>query len=120
MTLTTNQNAGTIRAICGVLFKNPLAVNLTPQGWPAEFGQPSDAIVPLSSQLNNVSPSPGSPFLGFVHSGGAEALGFAGPSALPTPSDLSQFPSGVSQIPNQVIGLLNTPVTNPVFNLVNP
>jgi uncharacterized membrane protein len=119
-TLTTNQIAGTIRGICGVLFKNPLAVNLTPLGWPMEFGQPSDAIVPLSSQLNNLSTCTGCQSFGFVHSGGAEILGFSGPSVLPTPSDLSQFPSLVNQIPNQVIGLLNTPVTDPVFNLVNP
>jgi pimeloyl-ACP methyl ester carboxylesterase len=119
-TLTTNQIAGTIRGICGVLFKNPLAVNLTPLGWPMEFGQPSDAIVPLSSQVNNLSICPACQSFGFVHSGGAEILGFSGPSVLPTPSDLSKFPSLVNQIPNQVIGLLNTPVTDPVFNLVNP
>ena len=119
-TLTNNQVAGTIRAVCGVLLKNQLAINLTPQGWPTEFAQASDAIVPLSSQLNNLSSSAGFQFFGFVHSGGAETLGFAGPGVLPTFSDLGQYPSQVQQVPNQVIDLLNTPVGNSAFNSLNP
>lgn len=46
---------------------------------------------------------------GYVHSPGTEKLGFAGPSVLDQ-----------GNIPNQVIKLLNTPVTQPAFAPINP
>ena len=84
---------------------DPLAQSLTAAGWPQIFNnQPNDAIVPETSQLNNLIPSPGSQFFGYVHSQGTTKLGFSGPSVL----------DGVA-VPNQVIKLLNTPWTQSVY-----
>jgi hypothetical protein len=104
----------------GSAASNELAINLTPQEWPSELGPLSDAIVPLSSQLNGPSSSAGFEFFGFVHSGGAETLCFGGPAVLPTLTDLGQSPSQVQQVPNQVIVLLNTWIRSTAFNWVNP
>jgi hypothetical protein len=90
-------------------------VNLTPTGWTTVFGEANDAIVGLSSQLNNLSADPGQLFTndgsgrGFVHSPGTERLGFLGPSVLDP-----------SAVPNQVINLLNTPISSQLFHLLNP
>jgi len=119
--LNTDLNAGAIRAVCGDVFKNPLAVNLTSQAWPTVFGQSSDGIVPLTSQLNNLSACSGCQLSGFVHSGGTESLGFFGPSILPSATDQNNFSQSVlQQIVNQVINLLNTPVTQTPFKPLNP
>ncbi|MCU1240036.1 MAG: hypothetical protein JWO71_762 [Candidatus Acidoferrum typicum] len=90
---------------------DPLAQRLTSTGWQQLFNnQPNDAIVSESSELNNLIPSPGSQFLGNVHSPGTESLGFSAPSVM-----------DAGNVPNQVIFLLNTPVTSTVyFNQLNP
>jgi hypothetical protein len=61
---------------------SPLAQDLTAAGWPSVFGtsNPSDGIVPLTSQLNGTST--GNPTTGVIHSSGLEGLDFAGPSEL--------------------------------------
>lgn len=89
-------NASHLHAICGTnpFAKNPLALALTPQGWPGIFGQPSDSVVPLASELNGGS---GTPFDGVIHSAGMERLNFNGPTEL----------DGNSNIPSRVIDLLN-------------
>ena len=70
---------------------------LTAQSWPTVFGQDSDAIVPLTSQLNN---STGLSFPGLIHSAGVKSLSFAGPSELD--------PDEMTHIPSTVIVLLNS------------
>lgn len=98
---------------------DPLAQSLTQQGWPAIFGENNDAIVGISSQLNTANPGPtvGFQFAGYVHSQGTEKLSFTGPSVL-DPNIVA--PQTIS-IPNQVINLLNTPVTSTgTFQLLNP
>jgi len=85
----------------------PLAQALTPAGWPLIFGQSSDAIVPLRSQLNLTAGTPitATPISSVVHSKGTESLGFGPPDEL----------DDVTGIPTAVIGLLNTPVTSSTF-----
>jgi hypothetical protein len=74
---------------------------MTSAGWPTVFaGQNSDAIVPLSSQLNGLG---GVQVSGIIHTASFEKLGFLGPAEL----DPDSF--GVSA---QVINVLNTPLTN--------
>jgi hypothetical protein len=73
---------------------DPLAKNLTSANWPAVFGQDSDAVVPLTSQLNS---STGVKITGVIHSGGMKSLDFNGPTELEKDST----------IPSQVISLLN-------------
>jgi uncharacterized membrane protein/pimeloyl-ACP methyl ester carboxylesterase len=115
--LTGSVLANTLRNIC-LPFSDPLAVNLTTSGWPNVFsGQPSDGIVPLNSQLNRVNGNPtttvppGSLFTspGYIHTRALTYLGFSGPTVL-----------DAGAVPAQVVNLLNTPVTDPVFNLLNP
>jgi len=105
-----------LHTACGTFGSSQLAANLTPTGWPTVFGQDNDAIVGQASQFNNLAPDPGALFAsdgngrGFVHSPGTEQLGFLGPSVLDP-----------GAIPNQVITLLNVPVTsNLVFHDLNP
>jgi pimeloyl-ACP methyl ester carboxylesterase len=74
---------------------DPLADNLTVAGWPTILGAQSDAIVPLSSQVNN---STSVTTIAAIHSPGTEELGFKPPSAL----DQS------TTNPTTVINLLNT------------
>ena len=83
-----------------------MADNFTAQNWPTIFGQDSDAIVPLTSQLNGLQ---GSQFTA-VHSRGAVRLGFGPPQEL----------EEVTGIPDKVIELLNTPVTSSSFSLLPP
>jgi len=71
-----------------------LAQNLTSTGWPSVFGQDSDAIVPLTSQLGGGS---GKTFTGVIHSHGVTKLSFNDPSEL----------DDSSTIPSTVIDLLN-------------
>lgn len=98
---------------------DPLAIDdLTPSTWASVFGlQPNDAIVAEVSQLNNLSSSSPSAFVfsGVVHSPGSEGffgLGFGAPSVLD--------PDSATGIPSTVIKLLNTPITNSAFSLLNP
>lgn len=104
----TNQNP--------ILVGDPLVLNLTSTFWPNVFnGFPSDAVVPLTSQLDQLNGTPTtivpstSMFSGVLHSPGIEDLGFSPPSLL-----------DCCDVPLQVINLLNTPVTDSVFNLTNP
>jgi pimeloyl-ACP methyl ester carboxylesterase len=112
--LDTSAKAAFLRFICGDLAEDPLANDLTSSGWQSIFsGDQNDAIVPLTSQVNNLLGNPnvfafvGS--TGYVHSPGTESLGFAPPSVLDQ-----------GEIPNEVITLLNTPITQSAFALVNP
>lgn len=112
--LDTSARAAFLRFFCGSIADDPLAKNLTSTGWPAVFsGADNDAIVPVTSQVNN-SLGSNNAFVfvgtgGYVHSPGTEKLGFAPPSVL-DPGD----------IPNEVVKLLNTPVTQPAFAPLNP
>jgi len=51
-----------IHSSCGTFLSNPVAVDLTPTGWPTLFGEDNDAIVGRTSQLANLTrhPEPGS------------------------------------------------------------
>ena len=89
----------TIRSLCD---GDPLADNLTVAGWPTVIGAQSDAIVPLSSQVNN---STGVTIVAAVHSPGIEELGFKPPNAL----------DQATMNPATVIGLLNTWIQDPVY-----
>jgi len=114
--LTSSLSAKAIRLYCnvsplGVGPMDPLAQALTPTGWPTVFNQPSDAIVPLQSQLNGLSPSQGFQFFGYIHSDGTTKLGFGPPSITHDPYQL---------VPNLVINLLNTPVNDSVFVGLKP
>ena len=95
--------AEAIRACPG----SALAASLTPLGWPTVFGgQPSDAVVPLNSQLNgNLS---GLQFNGIIHSAGLEDLDFTGPGELDPLSN-------VNPIQTAVIGALNLSINNSLF-----
>jgi pimeloyl-ACP methyl ester carboxylesterase len=88
-----------IRKHCGG--KNPgdpLAQNLTVAGWPTVLGGASDAVVPVTSELNNTSPtSPAMEVSGVIHSRGMESLDFMGPVELDSASGIAA----------QVIVLLN-------------
>jgi len=102
--------------ICGDFgFRNPLASLLTPTGWPSVFGnQQSDAVVPFSSEVNQTTFGPSYRFTqfdspGYIHSRGFFKLGFTGPIIVD---------AGV--VPTRVIQLLNTPVTQPDYSLLNP
>lgn len=111
--IQTSIDGNVIFLLCGN--SDPLAqdVGLNPAvSWPAIFGEQSDAIVPLSSQLDGFS-SGGFVFSGFLHSKGAQNLGFSGPMVLD--------PDSTTGIPSTVIKLLNTPVTNTSsLQAVNP
>jgi len=114
--LTSSGYAKVIRLYCnvsplGVGPMEPLAQALTPTGWPTVFNQPSDAVVPLQSQLNNLSPSQGFQFFGYIHSDGTTKLGFGPPAITHDPFQI---------VPNLVINLLNTPVTDPLFVGLKP
>jgi pimeloyl-ACP methyl ester carboxylesterase len=100
-----------LHTTCGTLARNPLAMNLTSTGWPSVFAnEANDAIVSLSSQLNGLTiPDENSLFDGRLHSTGIKKLGFIGPVVLDS-----------GPIPTQVINLLNTPVSQPIFHLLNP
>lgn len=106
--------ANTIFVICGNN-SGSLAQDLVldpANDWPAIFGEPSDAIVGLSSQLGGFSSS-GFVFSGFLHSSGVKNLGFSGNTVLD--------PDSTTGIPSTVIRLLNTPVTDTAsFEPVNP
>jgi len=111
----TNTLGFAIHSYCGTILSNPLAVNLTPTGWPTVFGEENDAIVGQTSQLANLNADPGQLFSndgsgrGFLHTPGVEPLGFLGPTVLDP-----------GLVPSQVITLLNTPVSSQVFHLLNP
>lgn len=97
-------------------FGDPLAQDLTPTRWPQIFGtDQSDAIVPEASQLDGFGAAAGSVFPNLLHSSslaGFLGLGFSGTSVLD--------PDPANPVPNQVIQLLNTPVTQPTFVPMNP
>jgi hypothetical protein len=88
--------ANVIRHVCK---GNPLAAQLTKDGWPAIFGGPNDAIVSETSQHNGGTA--GTHATGLLHSAGAQSLSFSGPSVLED--------RGVGDL---VLFLLNTPSTN--------
>jgi hypothetical protein len=93
-----------IHIACGILL-NPVALRLTSTGWNDEFsGEANDGIVPVSSQLSGLSSALLK--IGVIHSPGTEQLNLRGPSEL-------DYGSG---IPDQVIDLLNEPVTGSDFH----
>ena len=81
---------------------DPLANDLTVAGWPTVLSSQSDAIFPLTSQVNNAT---GITAAAAIHSPGTEKLGFLAPSAL----------DAATPNPNRTIDLLNTPVTDPTY-----
>lgn len=83
--------------ICGSSQNDPLALDLTPSNWYNVFGQDSDAVVPILSQLNGRLPAHPGTLSGIIHSRGMLSLGFYGPVEL-------DGGSGVSTV---VINLLN-------------
>jgi pimeloyl-ACP methyl ester carboxylesterase len=91
-------------------YDDPLALQLNSTDWPAMFSnQDNDGIVPRNSQENGLNAS-ALLFTGFVHSKGAEALGFGGPTVLDAPTG-----------PQVVIDLLNKPATNQqYYKMINP
>jgi len=89
----------TIQYFCST---DPLANDLTVSGWPTVVGAQSDAIVPLSSQINNGSAVSQ---IAAIHSPGTEELGFLAPSAL----DES------TTNPTTAINLLNTWVEDKTY-----
>lgn len=109
--------ASYLRCVCGSptpLFcstgqNNPLANDLTTSNWNSIFNQAqNDAIVPLTSAFNNeVNIGYNQP--GLVHSQGTEQLGFSGPNLLDS-----------TDIINELIVLLNTPVSNTRFFTLLP
>lgn len=90
-----------VRLLCN----GPLTDNLTAEGWPTIFGQPSDAIVPRASQLANFN-SDVTEVASVIHSRGMTALGFLGPNEL----------DEASTIPTVVIGLLNLSSQAPKYH----
>jgi hypothetical protein len=76
--------------------------------WAGLMGSPnSDGIVPLTSELDNETPSnPGLVINGIVHSSGAEAIGFNGPTEL----------DGAGGSAIQAIFLLNEWLTGPDYH----
>lgn len=107
--------ANHIRSQCGT---GPTADRLirefyTPAAWPRLFRkpgsddlEPSDAIVPLSSQRNMSLPMNGVEAV--VHSRGTRMLGFLGPDER----------DAASGIPSETMRLLNLPVTDRAFVVV--
>jgi len=93
---------------------DPLAKSLNSNDWPLLFGQPpnnqNDGIVGILSQQNGQTIS-SLMFPGIAHSSGItgrSAFGFSDPSATSA--------SPLNPIADQVIVLLNTPVTKPPFS----
>lgn len=99
--LNTSIDAILLRILCA---GDQLATDLTAKGWPKVFGQSSDAVVPEISEVNNLSN--GILINGVVHSSALSVLGFG------APFELDQS----SGIPNEVVNLLNTTVTNSVYD----
>ena len=86
---------------------SPLAANLTSGGWPTVLGGSSDAVVPVTSQLNNtVATSAGMQVNGVIHSVGMEQLDFGAPAELDSASGIAA----------QVIVLLNEIVSGVDFH----
>ena len=83
-------------------YPNPLAGNLTAQGWPTVFGQASDVVVPRTSQLAGLN---GTELNNTIHSSGMTSLGFTGPSELET----------AGNGPAEVIRLLNLSRLNAAY-----
>ena len=89
----------TIQFVCS---SDPLANDITVAAWPTVVGAQSDAIVPLSSQVNNGSAVSQ---IAAIHSPGTEELGFLAPSAL----------DGSTTNPSTAINLLNTWVEDKTY-----
>lgn len=83
---------------------DPLALSLTPELWPTIFGQDSDAVVPILSQLDGKPAYPNT-LPGVVHSPGIIELSFNGPVEL----------DGLSGVSTTVVNLLNEPPNGPDF-----
>lgn len=93
-----------IHFVCGTVFADPLALDLAPTLWNDVFaGAPSDGIVTVASQLNGSASTLTYP--GVIHSAGLENLNFLAPAELDTGSG----------IPDEVVNLLNEPVTGNDF-----
>lgn len=88
--------------------KDPLAIKLTSAGWPMVLGGPSDALVPITSELNNAAAtSPGMQIPGVIHSRSLSKLNFNPPAEL----DMQRL----SMVPDQVVNLLNEVLTGPDY-----
>jgi pimeloyl-ACP methyl ester carboxylesterase len=94
--------ASLIRLACS---SDPLTQNLTSQHWPNVFAQQSDAVVPLTSELNGLSVG-ALTVDGVIHTAAIEALNFNGPAEL----------DGFTAIPDKIVELLNEAVTGVDFH----
>jgi pimeloyl-ACP methyl ester carboxylesterase len=111
-----------IASICST-FSNPLAIELNSLYWPDVVGSatdPSDAIVPLSSQFDGEQATypvanPAAAVYG-LHSKGPVQLGFPPPTVLDQASCAGQ----TSCAPTEVINLLNTPVSTATVFEIKP
>jgi pimeloyl-ACP methyl ester carboxylesterase len=97
-----------IEGVCGVVFGNPLGKSLTPSNWNSNFPNETgnDGVIGQKSQFNGQTMLPPDLlFTGYIHNGygltGLELLGFTGPTVLDP-----------GAVPNEVINLLNTPITD--------
>jgi len=96
--------SGFIHNYCGKLAGSPLAMLLTSTTWNQEFsGAANDGIVPLTSQVNGTTST--LIFSGVIHSPGIESLDFMPPAEV----------DPASGIPDEVINLLNEPISGPDF-----
>jgi hypothetical protein len=109
--------AQAIRLACGTnpFAHNPLALNLTPNLWNTVFGVPgrlpksSDAIVPATSETNDIFDKADFFHWGVIHSPGLLQIDFTGPY------ELGWLPIG-----RNAVDLLNTPLTSPFFRGTTP
>lgn len=102
--------AGAARTLCS---NDPTAQLLTPTGWQTIFPAQdprNDSMVGVASQLNGLGDQAGFVYQGFLHSPALTKLSFAAPTEMDSNTAIS----------NQVIQLLNTPVTGSVFQLLGP
>jgi len=98
--LNSSSAAKAIRLLC---FTDPLAKDLTSTGWPKIFGQDSDSIVPALSAVAGLSTF--TVVNGVIHSQSSEELGFGPPAEL----------DAAGGIPDTVVNLLNTPVSDSAY-----
>jgi pimeloyl-ACP methyl ester carboxylesterase len=91
---------------------DPLAQLLTGTGWPTIFGSAAnDVMVSVDSQLNGGDTAANFLASGsFLHTSGLSSLSFDRPAELDTNTVIS----------NQVIQLLNTPITDSIFKPLGP
>lgn len=92
-----NCTSSYLKLYCGNVKLNPLALNLTSEGWSNVFnGLSNDAVVPFISQVNGEISS-STAFAGVMHTTSLTELDFGRPAQLESPS----------HVPDKVATLLN-------------